>query len=283
MTSKQSQFLPSDNDVAFYRKHGWYISPPVLDERVLETARLGCARYYANDIDHHLPDIAHHFDSNKKHTLRTAAYASLQVNELWNLVSQPVIGAIAARLAGTDCIRLFRDQLIYKPPQAGDADNLVGWHCDRAYWLMCTSEKMLSAWVPLTDCNEQNGTLTVFDGSHRWTNNTAIRGFDRQDMDELEHQFQSSRPKVKKIALEVRAGQVAFHHCLTIHGSQANLSANPRIVLSIHMQDSANRYRRFFNDEGKLLVHLNDFLCSQNNNGEPDYTDPAICPVLFQN
>jgi ectoine hydroxylase-related dioxygenase (phytanoyl-CoA dioxygenase family) len=194
-----------------------------------------------------------------------------------------VIGAIAARLAGTDCIRLFRDQLIYKPPRTGDGGNMVGWHCDRAYWLMCTSEKMLSAWIPLTDCNEQNGTLVVFDGSHRWSNNTAVRGFDRQDMDALEKQFRSSRRTVRKIPLEVRAGQVAFHHCLTIHGSQANLTANPRIVLSIHLQDAANRYRKNFNDEGQLMVHLNDFLCRQNSNDEPDYTDPAFCPVLFQN
>ena len=284
MTSKHAQFLPSDDDVAFYRKHGWYISPPVLDDNVLNAGRLGCARSYSDDLDHRLPAGAHYFDSKKdSRHLRTGAYASLQVNELWDLVSQPVIGAIAARLAGADCIRLFRDQLIYKPPETRHAGSMVGWHCDRAYWLMCTSEKMLSAWVPFTDCNERNGTLIVFDGSHRWSNNTAIRGFDRQDMDALEQQFRASRRRVKKIPLEVCAGQIVFHHCLTIHGSEANLTGRPRIVSTIHLQDGANRYRRFFNDEGKLLVHLNDLLCRQNKNGEPDYTDPAICPVLFPN
>ena len=40
---------------------------------------------------------------------------------------------MAAKLAGTEGIRLVHDQLIYKPPDVGQASH-IGWHQDLGYW-----------------------------------------------------------------------------------------------------------------------------------------------------
>jgi hypothetical protein len=37
--------VPTRDDVTFFREHGWWVSPTVLTEDVLETARYGAARY----------------------------------------------------------------------------------------------------------------------------------------------------------------------------------------------------------------------------------------------
>jgi ectoine hydroxylase-related dioxygenase (phytanoyl-CoA dioxygenase family) len=74
---------------------------------------------------------------------------------------------------------------------------------------------------------------------------------------------------------------VSFHHCRTIHGSRPNTSDRPRLALAVHMQDEANRYVPATDGSGRLLTHLNDFLCRKDLGGHPDYSDPAVCPVLW--
>jgi len=81
---------------------------------------------------------------------------------------QPVIGAIAARLTGSATIRLWDDQLVQKAPAVGSTGPVVGWHTDRAYWMTCTSEEMLTAWIPFRDCPEEIGPVLHVSGSHRW-------------------------------------------------------------------------------------------------------------------
>ena len=67
-----------------------------------------------------------------------------------------------------DEIRVFQSTLIYKPPADAEVTNLVPWHVDRHYWQTCTSERMLTAFIPFHDCGEEMGTITMVDGSHRW-------------------------------------------------------------------------------------------------------------------
>lgn len=278
-----ASLLPDESDIEFYREHGWYVSPPILEQEILDDAMRGCERFYA-DLRHAKREpVSAYFDWSpaKGHVLRTNAYSSFKIDEIRRLVSQQSIAAIAAKLTGADCIRLFRDQLIYKPPASISRDYSVGWHCDRAYWLTCSSENMLTAWVPFTDCDANNGTLVLIDGSHRWPDNSGIRGFSVQAPDTI-LDFATGGEAVTKVYLELKRGQVSFHHCRTVHGSFANLTDCPRLALSIHLQDGRNRYRKYLNAEGKPLLHLNDLLCRKNDVGEPDYSDPDICPVLWR-
>lgn len=157
----------------------------------------------------------------------------------------------------------------------------VGWHTDRRYWKSCTSEQMLTVWIPFHDCDEQMGTITMIDRSHLWPDQTDALDFFNHDLAALEKQFHTGGHQVLKVPVALRKGEVSFHHCRTIHGSGPNLTNQPRRALAVHMQDGSNRYREFRHPDGTLASHNNDRLVRRQENGFPDYTDPDICPCLW--
>lgn len=45
------------DDIAFYQKHKYWISPVIVPADILDTAEHKMERFYADDHDHVLPDI----------------------------------------------------------------------------------------------------------------------------------------------------------------------------------------------------------------------------------
>jgi ectoine hydroxylase-related dioxygenase (phytanoyl-CoA dioxygenase family) len=140
---------------------------------------------------------------------------------------------------------------------------------------------MLTAWIPLQSVDEQTGTMTVVDGSHLWSVADELRRFHECDVDAVRQQIDVPGPWIE-VPYRIRAGQVAFHHCMTIHGSRQNSSATPRVAWAIHLQDDANCWKPARNMDGTLTPHTNDLLCRTNADGTPDYRDPDVCPELWR-
>jgi hypothetical protein len=280
LTDEQIALLPTDQDVREYRTHGWYISKPILPDALIDAAVAGSERYYTGQRVEDLPGGAKVGGcmASDGNTLRKIDYASLQNRELAQLVRYPLIGAIAARLAGTP-IRLWHDQLLYKPVDNPDKPANVGWHTDRGYWKTCSSTNLLTAWVPFHDCTAEMGTITMIDGSLTWPDNTEALNFFSNDLEGLEKKFNTGGNPIVKIPMNLKKGQMSFHHCLTIHGSGPNRSTQPRRSIAIHMQDEANHWQEYRHQDGGLAKHANDRLCREID-GHPDYTDPAVCPLL---
>jgi hypothetical protein len=241
--------LPSDEDVAFYRTHGWYIAPKVLSDAVIDEAVRGAERHWAGERDWPLP-ITEGFKEWKPgdpDTIRVGEIIALQNREIRSLIEQPMIGAIAARLAGTDEIRLWESELIQKPPQASDPNAAIGWHTDRAYWMTCTSEQMLTALITFHDCPKEMGPLMVVDGSHHWPEleHDRLREFLNPDLIGAEERLVKEQADARKVSMALEKGQVSFHNSLTLHASDFNLSDRPRLSLALHLQDGENRYREY--------------------------------------
>ncbi len=275
--------LPTADDIAHYQEHGWWVSSVVLPDEVLDIAQLGAERHYAGERDHPLLIAGGYLDWRPEHgdVLRLNDYVSLQNDELRALVDMPVIAAIAARLAGTPSVRLFHDQLICKPVGLDRTDSTVGWHVDAAYWQTCSSRDMLTAWIPFQDCDEEIGAISFVDGSHRWPGTEWMRTFNERDLTALEAGFPADAGPVRRVRNTLKRGQVSFHHCRTIHGSEANRSGVDRLALALHFQDAANHYVPHVDDSGKRTIHINDLLCRKDAQGMPDYSDPDVCPVLW--
>jgi ectoine hydroxylase-related dioxygenase (phytanoyl-CoA dioxygenase family) len=267
--------LPRPEDVAFYRERGYWVSPVILPAELLDAAERGMRRFYAGDHDTVLPDVpaTRGWIPEQGEVLRKNDYASLRLRELADLVAYPLIGATAAILAGRERIRLWHDQLLYKPVDAGTAPIRVGWHTDRQYWLSCSSEEMLTAWVGFHDVSETNGGVAFLPGSHRWD----VRDLDffAQDAAALEARIAGQGFAVQPVTPDLRRGQVTFHHCCTVHGSGPNKGTEPRRSLAIHLQPGDNRKRA---DAGHR--HSNEDLVRMVD-GVPDYGDPVICPQLW--
>ncbi len=279
----QEDLLPGPDEVAEYEAKGWYLSRFRLPADVLQAAEVGCARLYQGDLDHRLPDHACRFNwsPGDGNVLRLNCYASLMVDEFKAIVRHPMIGATASRLCREPTVRLWRDAVLWKPPQEGATHTRVGWHTDRAYWQTCTSDVMLTAWVPLQACNAGNGTLSVIEGSHLWKEWDHLRGHDDQDMDSAMAGFRASGLPITPTALELARGQVSFHHCRLLHGSADNFGVGPRVSVAVHIQNGSNRYRPWYNANGEVLVHSNDLICRRQAAGWPDYADPKVFPVLW--
>ena len=281
LTEEQQDLLPSDDDVRRYRDTGYYHSKRLFSDAEVDAALAGSERFYALDFDEPgIPALeAFRPKAPPRPGLRKNDYASFFSHPLAALTRHPLIGAVAARLAGSPEIRLWHDQLLYKPSEDPAKPANVGWHTDRGYWKTCSSPGMLTAWIPFHDCDDVMGTITMIEGSHRWPDNTQHLDFFSSDLDGLEKRFDTGGQPVIKVPMNLKKGEVSFHNCLTIHGSGPNKSPHPRRSIAVHLQDAENHWQEYHYPDGRLARHDDDALVRRVD-GSPDYSDPAICPRL---
>lgn len=292
MTPEMQALLPTEEDIAFYRENGYYISKKILSDELIDAAIEGSEDIYqgkydatyewSNDknIDKSFGDV---FSDRTKY--RGEGYACFHSYKIRQLIESEIISAIAAALVDTDEIRYWKDQLIYKPSSDDPKVGVVGYHQDKRYWSNCRSDKMITAWIPFHDCNTNNGCLTVIKGSHKWKNNFSLATFEESNMQYiLDTLVDSNGETIEEVPIELEKGQVSFHDCYTIHGSYTNLSGKERRTLSLHLQDGANRYRdlSFLNKKKVIFQHSHDLICRKDEKGRPDYSDPAIFKTLFK-
>lgn len=275
--------LPTDEEVAAFCRDGFYISRrAVLSNELIEQALFGVSRHYSGERDWDLPISGGYLDWQPEHggCLRINDYLSLQNAQMREICTNPTLAAIAGRLMNTSEVRLFHDQLITKLPSS-DLGTAVGWHVDRAYWRTCTSVKMLTAWIPLVEISEKMGGLAIIRGSHLHGTQSWMTTFNNQDLNSLEKKISEAGVPLNSVRPHVPLGHVSFHHCNTIHGSKPNCGDRPRIALTVHYQDKDNCYRSQ-TEEIAPALHINDLMCRKTPAGDPDYSDPEICPTLWR-
>lgn len=284
LTEEQAKALPTEEDVAFYEEHGWYIADAVIPEEIVDNARNACERVHRGERDWVPPvDSGYvYWKAGDGGALRNNEFISLQVREFRELTNLPIISAIAARLARTAEIRLMDDQLVYKMPTP-DPENTtnVGWHIDKAYCSTCTSNKMLTAWIPLHDCPVEFGPIEMIDGSHLWPGTEHYRFFNRQDQSAIEQELREAGHELNFVPLELKKGQVSFHHCQIVHGSRPNYSDSPRITVNVQLQDKDNRYQKAVAPNGEPVQMINEVMARKQPNGDPDFSDTSVFPVLW--
>jgi hypothetical protein len=273
--------LPTADEVDHYRTAGWHVTGQVVPHDLLDAMRELVDEHQHRPPERRLPREVGHSDWSPDDGpgVRNNEFLTFQEPRFAPLTLMPLLGEIAARLAGTDEIRLFDDQAVLKPP--GDTGSVVGWHTDAAYWSTCTSNRMLTAWIPFEDSTIENGTLTVVEGSHQWAGTEDLRSFNVHDLDHLGRMLGREVPPTAVRRLEVRKGQVEFHHARMVHASAANLSGAPRLALAVHLQDQDNAHRDAFAPDGRPIVLADDRLARRTPDGHPDYADPAVFPVLW--
>jgi ectoine hydroxylase-related dioxygenase (phytanoyl-CoA dioxygenase family) len=293
LTGHERDLLPTDEEVEHYAVHGWYLSKKLLTDAEVDQLTAVSEAFYAGKrsrrLPHHPPTLAYwtpvHGDVQRHHD-----YVHYESDEIAAILRKPIIGAVAARLAGAAEIRLFQSTLIYKPPRPDEPTNLVPWHFDQHYWQTCTSERMLTAFIPFHDCDESMGTITMVDGSQRWKeiggDDSTTRHFADRDPSELEELLRENAEfndaEVVKCPMVIPKGHMSFHHCRTYHGSGANRADRPRQAISLHLQDGDNRYRPATLSDGTPVRYNHDHLVRRTPDGIPDYADPDFCPVLWR-
>lgn len=262
-------------DVAFYEENGYWVAPKLFSDEELAAFREHHARVvHGNYNTLFTPPGRIGWEPEPITSLVKIDYAYMADSTLAKLVLSERIGRIAAQLAQVSGIRLWHDQLLHKPPQKGKQANAVGWHQDYHYWQCNDATNMLTAWVALVDVDEENGCVEMVPGSHKW-GLLGASDFFSQDLDALQKKIEavSGRPFATEPMI-LKAGQVSFHHCLTIHGSRPNQSDAPRVSMVAHMMPDGARYRAGTEAD----AHYNVGLLS-GNDGDP-FAGPHF-PVIY--
>lgn len=293
LENQETAQLPSDEDVQSYRERGWYLSEKLFTDAEVDALRNASELFYAGQRDESLPShppTLAYWTPDQGEGLRHNDYIHYEVKAIRDIITKPLIGAVAARLAEATSIRVFQATLIYKPPGANKETSIVPWHFDRYYWSTATSDKLLTAFIPFHNCFEEMGTITMVDSSHRWQeisrDDSFTRHFFERDRRELEKLLQQNAEyngcEVHKTPMIIPKGHVSFHHCRIYHGSGPNHADQPRLAISLHLQDGDNRWRPYRLSDGSLLKYNHDYLVRRTETGEPDYADPRFCPTIWQ-
>lgn len=152
---------------------------------------------------------------------------------------------LAAQLMGSDTVRVWHDQIQIKPSYVGGP---TIWHQDHPYWPVIQPADLVSAWVALEDATIDNGCMWMVPGSHKWgAYRGGTVGSDKEDWGPSqearafakEHGYEGAGTPV-----EVPAGSVVFHHCLTWHGAPPNRSTHSRPAIAVHYMPGWTRYEK---------------------------------------
>lgn len=146
------------------------------------------------------------------------------------------IAQFAASLMRVDGIRLSHDQFLNKP--AGASATPI--HADQFHWPV-SSEKTLTAWIPLQSTSPEMGAIRYFDGSHL---------LDVRQREKVSGGTSESVMKYFKfgpfpeVASHFGVGDVGFHTGWTFHRAAANTQSNTRSVYTAVMMEDGIRIVR---------------------------------------
>ncbi len=144
------------------------------------------------------------------------------------LTREPGILSAVQQVLGPDLLAWNTSWFVKMP---GDKA-FISWHQDGAYWGLSPME-VATAWVALGPVTVDNGCMRVIAGSHHqpdlpqrdtWADNNALsRG----------QEIAVEVDETRAVDLVLQPGQMSLHHLWIVHGSNANLSNEPRIGIAI--------------------------------------------------
>ena len=221
----------SDEQVEFYREHGYLAGVRILTDSQIDALRRELAALV--DPAHPGHHLFYEFNANESadpdRILFHALGAWRITPGLHDLLWHPAFVVAAAQLLDGP-VRFWHDQIFYKPAHHG---GVVIWHQDYSYWTRTTPVAHISCWIGLDDSTRENGCVHYVPRSHHWQ--LLPRKSFANEMDTiLEWLTPEQRAEFKPVAIELKAGECSFHHPLMVHGSYANQTARPRRAVVIN-------------------------------------------------
>ena len=114
----------------------------------------------------------------------------------------------------------------------------VSYHQDAKY-IGLEPHNWVTAWVAVTDSNEENGCMRMWSGSHKNNLKEHDQKFDEGNL-LTRGQTIKNVPVDKTTPLILKAGQMSLHHPRIIHGSEQNYTNDRRIGFVIQSYIGTN-------------------------------------------
>lgn len=232
--------LTSDQ-IAFYRKNSYIKLKDVLTAEVIQ--------FYNQVISDKVNELNKvDLPLDKRDTY---GKAFLQLFNLWKederikeLVFSRRLAKIASELMEVSGVRLYHDQALFKEAGGG----ITPWHADQYYWPL-SSDKTITAWIPLQAVPLNIGPLEFSSGS-----NKLVYGRELAISDESEKQLKD-KLRVNDFPHVIEPydiGEVSFHSGWIFHRAGANTSGQIRKVMTVIYMDKDMILKKPENDNQKL-------------------------------
>lgn len=227
---------------AFFKENGYLKLKQVLRPATIE--------HYGREITEQVRRLnTLHLPMEQRSTYQKAF---LQVMNIWTksdvvkeFAFSRKLARLAAELLGVSGVRMYHDQALYKEPSGG----ITPWHADQYYWPV-SSERTITAWVPLQATPLEMGPLAFARRTHR-----MAFGRELEISDDSEALIQKSLKEAQADIDETPydLGELSFHLGWTFHRAGANRSNAPRKVMTMIYVDENIRLI-----EPKTKAHEND-------------------------
>lgn len=225
-------YLLGAEQIQFYQENNFIKLKNVLDSQVISR--------FNEVISQKVSEL------NNVHTpleeRSTYGKAFLQLFNLWTksdaikeLVFSKRLAKIAAELMQVKGVRLYHDQALFKEAGGG----ITPWHADQHYWPL-SSDKTITAWIPLQGTPLEMGPLEFSSGSHK-----ILHGRELSIGDKSEEIIQK-KLKVTDFKHVIEAfdiGEVSFHSGWIFHRAGANITNTTRKVMTIIYMDKNMRLK----------------------------------------
>ncbi len=224
--------------IDFFHTNGFVNGGKVLSDNEVDILRSEIDRVIKNQDDSSIPQpvLLRNLSGNDNAPV-------WQIVNIWeasesfkHLMSREYIVEGLAQLTNAKTLRIWHDQIQYKPAQIGGVNM---WHQDAPLWPILAPMTEVTAWVALDDVDVDNGCMSMVPGSHLWGNHidflNSFKSYEDMPSSYQEHEIKIVRCPVKK-------GEVHYHHALTWHGSHANTSGRPRRAIALHYMSQETRY-----------------------------------------
>ena len=221
-----SPYPITQEQISLYNESGYIKLKQVLSAELLE--------HYRQLIQARVAELS--ADALPLNQRSTYGRAFLQIMNLWTEsegVKEFVFGKrlarIAAELMQVSGVRIYHDQALYKEAGGG----ITPWHADQYYWPV-SSDRMITAWVPLQRTPVGMGPLAFCAKSHRFP---IGRDLEISDESEAKLTQELSTFAVEDSGFDL--GEVSFHSGWTFHRAGANSTTRAREVMTVIYMDES--------------------------------------------
>ncbi|WP_442505064.1 phytanoyl-CoA dioxygenase family protein [Novipirellula sp. SH528] len=204
------------------------------------------------------------------------SYPSICDPDISSILKGSGIGRAAAGLIGCNGIQAWFIHALRKPPVTRSEENVgyIGWHQDGQYARNFMHGDFTTAFISLTDVDEDCGPVRYVNGSHRGKLLKRAEGSGFSHTGGLNVLRERLLPHIDcewdERVHTPRRGTVTFHHSRLIHGSGPNFSEHPRKTLVLHLRSESNAF-----------LHTDAVLPTHDGTYQISLIDPVACPVLF--
>jgi len=212
----------SQDQISSFREEGFVYLPAVFTTQLLEHYRKPLAEIVASENPLTKP-LAERNEYDQAFT---------QIMNVWTrhesvrkLILNRRTAQIATSLLGTNGVRLWHDQALFKEAGGGKTP----WHADQYYWPL-SSDLSVTIWIPLQATTIDTGALQFAAGSHN-ADYGRHHSINSEGDERIESELAAAGLKIH--ARDFALGDASFHMGWTFHRAKPNPTQQDRGAITM--------------------------------------------------